>query len=111
VARWRAPAVRRDAVGLPSGRFTALTASTRIRYAFTTRRDLLVYAQYNDESRTADIDLRFHGVPQIGNNVYVVWTSGHTMSRAFAYPFPRWSALRRPLNNALVVKVVYRVAP
>jgi hypothetical protein len=50
-------------------------------------------------------------VPQIGNNVYVVWTSGHTMSRAFAYPFPRWSALRRPLNNALVVKVVYRVAP
>ncbi len=103
--------VQRDAVRLPTGRFTALTLGTRIRYAFTTRSDFLAYTQYNDETRTAYFDLRFHWVPRIGDDVYVVWTSGYSTSPTATYPFPHWSALRRPLEGALVVKAVYRIAP
>ena len=100
----------RDAVRLPGGRFTALVLGSRVRYAFTTRSDFLAYVQYNGENRTTNFDLRFHWVPAIGDDVYVVWTSGYSTSPAAAYPFPGTSAFRRPLEGALVVKAVYRLA-
>jgi len=97
-------------VRFPTSRFTALVLGSRVRYAFTTRSDFLAYVQYNGESRTTDFDLRFHWVPAIGDDVYVVWTSGYSTSPAATYPFPAMSALRRPLAGALVVKAVYRLA-
>jgi Domain of unknown function (DUF5916)/Carbohydrate family 9 binding domain-like len=101
--------LNRDAVRLSAGRFVATVVGTRIQYAFSTRADLLTYAQYNGESRRADFDLRFHWIPRIGDDVYVVWNSGYATGPNAEYRFPGIGALRRPLDGALVLKVVYRM--
>ena len=53
---------------------------------------------------------RFHWIPAIGDDVYVVWNSGYSTDPASPYRFPRASALTRPLNGALIVKAAHRLA-
>ena len=43
-----------------------------------THADFLGLAQYENEERRADFNLRFHWVPVPGNDFYVVWNSGFT---------------------------------
>jgi hypothetical protein len=96
---------------LPAGRFTAVEGVGRLEYAFHTRATLLAFVQHNNEDHRADFNIRFHWIPVIGDDVYVVWNSGYSTDPSSRYRFPRWSALTRPLNGALVVKVVHRLAP
>ncbi len=100
----------RTSVRLPAGSFTALQLGARLDYAFTTRSDFLLYAQYDNEDRRAGFDLRFHWIPRIGDDVFVVWNSSYTTDPAARYRFPNPSTLARPLNGALIVKVVHRLA-
>lgn len=103
--------VTRNAVRLSAGRFTALQATARIEYAFSTRSDLLVFVQHTNEDQRVDFNLRFHWIPTIGDDVYVVWNSGYTTDPAAPHRFPSFRTLGRPLNGALVVKAVHRFAP
>jgi len=101
----------RTAARLPAGRFIALLASGRMEYDFNTRTNFLGFVQYNNDAQRADFNLRFHWIPRIGDDVFLVWNSGYTTSPAATYRFPTARALGRPLNGAFVVKVVHRVAP
>lgn len=97
-------------VRLPNGQFSAVEAGGRLEYAFSTRTAFLGFVQYNNEDRRADFNLRFHWIPTVGDDVYVVWNSGYTTDPDAPYRFPSRRALGRPLNGALVIKAVHRVA-
>jgi hypothetical protein len=58
-----------------------------------------------------DFNLRFHWIPAIGDDVFVVWNSGYTTDPSAKYRFPAARSLTRQLNGAFVVKVVHRIAP
>jgi hypothetical protein len=96
---------------LSGGNFTAVQATGRLEYAVNTRADFLGFAQYDNEDRRADFNLRFHWIPKVGDDVYIVWNSGFTTDPAAPWKFPARRALGHPLNGALVVKAVHRIAP
>src|SRR2546422_9079987 len=63
---------------LPVGAFTAVVSASRLEYDFNTRTSLLAFVQYDNESERVDFNLRFHWIPVIGDDVFVVWNSGDT---------------------------------
>jgi hypothetical protein len=101
----------RSRVTLSDGTFTAIQTGTRLEYAFNTRADLLAFIQFDNETDRADFNLRFHWIPVIGDDVFVVWNSGYTTDPSAQFRFPDSHSLGRPLNGALIVKVVRRLAP
>ena len=100
-----------DKARLPGGDFHARQAAMRVELAFTRAINLLVFGQYNIEDERADFYARLHWMPVIGDDVYMVWNSGYTTDPAARFKFPSRDALDRPLNGALMLKVVHRIAP
>jgi hypothetical protein len=98
----------RSAVSLPGERFEAIEAHARMEYSFTTRTGLMVFGQYDNEARRADFNIRYHWIPEVGDDVYVVWNSGYTTEQTSPWRFPSARALSKPLNGALVIKAVWR---
>ncbi len=103
-------AVSRTTAQLPGGGFTAVLASGRIEYDFNPRASFLDFVQYNNEAQRVDFNLRFHWIPQIGDDVFLVWNSGYTTNHAATYRFPATRSLSQPLNGAFVVKVVHHLS-
>jgi len=101
----------RSAVHIGAGRFTAIQTSGNLEYDVSTRTSFLGFMQFNNEDQRVDFNLRFHWIPRIGDDVYVVWNSGYTTNPLSPYRFPDRRALSRPLNGALVVKAVHRLVP
>jgi uncharacterized protein DUF5916/cellulose/xylan binding protein with CBM9 domain len=99
----------RDAVRVPEGDFNALEAGGRAQYAFDPKTDLLLFAQYNNEDERVDFQLRFHWIPTIGDDVYLVWSSGYTTDPAADHQFPDHEAIQEPLSGALTLKAVHRL--
>jgi len=102
--------VTRTEARLPGGYFAALQAAGRLEYAFDTRTAFLGFVQWNNEDQRVDFNLRFHWIPVVGDDVYVVWNSGYTTDPLARYRFPDRRAWSRPLNGAFVVKAVHRIA-
>jgi hypothetical protein len=100
----------RNWVTLPSGDFTATLVTGRVEYAVNTRISLLGFMQYEKENERVDFNLRFHWIPRIGDDLFVVWNSGYTTDEAAPHRFPSFHVLGRPLNGAFVVKAVHRFA-
>jgi hypothetical protein len=100
----------RSRVTLPASRFTATQIAGRVEYAFNTRTSLLGFVQYNNEDQRVDFNLRFHWIPRIGDDLFVVWNSGYTTDPLAPHRFPSLHTLGRPLNGALVVKATHRFA-
>ncbi|HEX9053936.1 MAG TPA: DUF5916 domain-containing protein [Gemmatimonadales bacterium] len=100
-----------DRVSLSAGAFTAVQATGRVEYAFNTRTNLLAFVQYNNDAQRVDFNLRFHWIPVVGDDIYVVWNSGYTTDPRAPHRFPSPPALGHPLNGALVVKAVHRIVP
>lgn len=98
----------RSAVTLPGERFEVIEAHTRMEYSFTTRTSLMIFSQYDNEARRADFNIRYHWIPRVGDDVYVVWNSGYTTDLTSPSRFPSARALSKPLNGALVIKAVWR---
>jgi hypothetical protein len=96
---------------LASGAFIATEMAARLEYALNTRASFLAFAQFNNEDARADFNLRFHWIPKIGDDFYVVWNSGYSTDPEARYRFPSSRSLRNPLNGAIVVKAVHRFAP
>ena len=101
----------RTTARLPVGAFTAILSANRIEYDFNTRTSLLAFIQYDNESERVDFNVRFHWIPLIGDDIYLVWNSGYTTDPLARFRFPATGALSRPLNGAFVLKVVHRVTP
>ena len=99
----------RTTARLPVGGFTALLLLNRLEYDFNTRASLLAFVQYDNESERVDFNVRFHWIPVIGDDVFVVWNSGYTTHPLARFRFPDLQALSRPLNGAVVVKLVHRL--
>lgn len=100
----------RSRVRLPAGSFTATQVSGRIEYAFDTRTSLLGFVQYNKGDERIDFNLRFHWIPRIGDDLFIVWNSGYTTDPLAPHRFPSLHGLGRPLNAALIVKASHRIA-
>lgn len=96
---------------LPAGDFTASQVNGRVEYALSTRTNFLAFVQYENEDRRVDFNLRFHWIPKIGDDVFVVWNSGVTTEPAAPWRFPARRAFSHPLNGAFIVKAVHRFAP
>jgi hypothetical protein len=96
---------------IPAGHFVATQSAARLEYAVSTRTDFLGFVQFNNENRRVDFNLRFHWIPQIGDDLYLVWNSGYTTDAAARYRFPARGALSRSLNGAFVIKAVRRITP
>ena len=101
----------RSRVSLSGGQFTALQTGGRIEYALNTRMDFLGFAQFDNETARVDFDLRFHWIPVIGDDFFVVWNSGYTTDPQAQFRFPDRGALSRPLSGSFIVKLVHRLAP
>jgi len=101
----------RTTAELPVGAFTALLSANRLEYDFNTRTSLLAFVQYDNETERVDFNVRFHWIPVIGDDVYLVWNSGYTTDPLARFRFPDARAIARPLNGAFVVKVVHRLTP
>ena len=101
----------RNDVRLSVGKFTAVQASTRLEYAFNTRTDILAFAQFNNDDERVDLNLRFHWIPAIGDDLYVVWNAGYTTDPSAPHRFPSTWAIGHPLTSGLVVKAIHRFGP
>jgi hypothetical protein len=101
----------RNDVRLPVGNFTAVQTSTRLEYAFNTRTDVLAFAQFNNDDERVDVNLRFHWIPTIGDDLYVVWNSGYTTDPSAPHRFPSTWALGHPLTSGVVIKAIHRFGP
>ena len=102
--------VTRTAARLPAGGFTALLWSGRLEYDFTTRTSFLGFAQYANDDQRIDFNLRFHWIPTIGDDVFLVWNSGYTTNPVAGDRFPSLRSLSQQVNGAFEVKVVHRLA-
>lgn len=100
----------RSAVRLAAGGFDALQGVLRAEYALNTRADFLAFVQYNNDDQRADVNLRFHWTPTTGDDVYLVWDSGYSTDPSSRYRFPRPAAVAHPVDGALVIKGVHRLA-
>ncbi len=96
---------------ISAGHFVALQATTRLQFAITTRADLLGFVQADNVLHRLDTNLRFHWIPVIGDDVYLVWNSGYSIDPLARYEFPSARAINRPLTGTVTVKFVHRVAP
>ena len=101
----------RTTARLPAGGFTALLSVSRLEVDFNPRTSLLAFVQYDNEDERVDFNVRFHWIPAIGDDVFLVWNSGYTTHPLARYRFPDPQALARPLNGAFVIKAVHRLAP
>jgi hypothetical protein len=101
----------RTTARLPSGGFTAVLSASRLEYDFNARASVLAFVQYDNENQRVDFNVRFHWIPVIGDDVFVVWNSGYTTDPLSRFRFPDSGALSRPLNGAVVVKVDHRLTP
>ena len=101
----------RTTAQFPVGAFTAVLSANRLEYDFNTRTSLLAFVQYDNESERVDFNVRFHWIPVIGDDVFLVWNSGYTTEPLARFRFPDSRALARPLNGAFVVKIVHRLTP
>ncbi|HVH66605.1 MAG TPA: DUF5916 domain-containing protein [Gemmatimonadales bacterium] len=104
-------ALTRTTAQLPVGAFTAVLSANRVEYDFDTRTSLLAFVQYDNETQRVDFNVRFHWIPVIGDDVFLVWNSGYTTDPLARFRFPDTRALSRPLNGAFVVKAVHRLTP
>jgi hypothetical protein len=103
--------IERTAARLPGGGFTALLLANHLEYDFDPRTSLIGFVQYTNEEQRVDFNIRFHWIPAIGDDLFVVWNSGYTTSPLARYRFPATATLSRPLNGAFIVKIVHRIAP
>lgn len=102
-------AVSANHVSISAGSFTAVEATLRMEYAFSTRSTFQAFIQTNNEDERVDFNLRFHWIPKVGDDVYVVWNSGYSTDPAARYRFPTYGTLSHSLGGAMVIKAVHRL--
>lgn len=89
----------RNDIALTAGNFTTREIGGRVRYAFSTRLNTSVFAQWNNEDERINLNFRLHWIPEIGSDVYLVYNQLYdTIDRT------------RPARATVLAKVAYRLA-
>ena len=92
-------------VRLTTGRFTARTTRLRLDVAASSRLSGTVFVQHDNESDRLRLNFRFHWIPNLGSDLYLVWNSGWPTGLSGGIP---WS---RPQRGQLTGKFVYYFRP
>ena len=88
-------------VRLATGQFTARSARVRLDVAASPRLSGTLFVQHDNESDRLGFNARFHWIPNLGSDVYVVWNSAWPTGVDAGVP---WS---RPQRGQLTGKFVY----
>ena len=88
-------------VRLGTGRFTARSARVRLDVAASPRLSGTLFVQHDNESDRLGFNARFHWIPNLGSDLYVVWNSAWPTGLDAGIP---WS---RPQRGQLTGKFVY----
>lgn len=63
----------RNYIILPNGRFTTHELSSTINYNFSTTLSSSLFAQWNNEDKEVNFNLRIHWIPSLGSEIYFVY--------------------------------------
>ena len=86
---------------LSTGRFTARTTRVRLDVAASPRLSGTLFLQHDNESDRLRLNTRFHWIPKVGSDFYLVWNSGWPTGLGGGIPW------RRPQRGQLTAKLVY----
>ena len=89
-------------VDLPQGLVVTHEVASYLNYAFTTKLNLSVFAQYNSLEEIMLYNIRLHWIPKIGSDFYFVYNIGYNE------PIHQIEYLK-PQTTTGVVKLVYRI--
>ncbi len=92
-------------VRLAAGRFIARSARLRLDVAASPRLSGTLFVQHDNESERLRLNVRFHWIPNLGSDVYLVWNSGWPTGLNDGIP---WG---RPERGQLTGKLVYYFRP
>lgn len=92
-------------VRLATSRFTARTTRLRFDVAASPRLSATLFVQHDNASDRLQVNTRFHWIPNLGSDVYVVWNSGWPSGLPGGIPW------RRPERGQLTTKVMYYFRP
>jgi hypothetical protein len=93
--------VEQQNVRLAAGRFTARTTRLRLDVAASPRLSGTAFVQHDNESDRLRLNVRFHWIPELGSDLYLVWNSGWPTGVSGGIP---WG---RPQRGQLTGKLVY----
>lgn len=88
-------------VTLPKANVTTNELVQNIRYAFTTKLDLSLFAQWNSLDDVMLYNFRLHWIPKIGTDLYVVYNRGYDQLSKLDF--------LKPQSSAGIGKLVWRV--
>ncbi len=89
-------------VELPEGDIFTNEISTYLNYAFTTKLNFTLFAQYNDLDEIMIYNIRLHWIPKIGSDFYFVYNIGYDE------PIKQIDYIK-PHTTDAVMKLVYRL--
>jgi len=92
----------RNVVELPQGTVYTNEVSSYFNFAFTTKLNLSLFAQYNDLDEIMIYNIRLHWIPKIGSDFYFVYNIGYDE------PIKQIDYLK-PNTTDAVMKLVYRI--
>ncbi len=88
-------------VSLPEGDITTNEISLYLNYAFTTKLNFSLFAQYNDLDEVMLYNFRLHWIPKVGSDFYLVYNLGYEdRIKEIEY--------LKPQTTDAAVKLVYR---
>ena len=89
-------------VTLPQGSVVTNEVASYLNYAFTTRLNIALFAQFNSLDNIMIYNFRLHWIPRIGSDLYFVYNLG------YFEPVHQIDYLK-PTTTGAVVKIVYRI--
>jgi hypothetical protein len=88
-------------VRLATGSFIARSTRLRFDVAASPRLSGTLFVQHDNESERLRLNVRFHWIPRLGSDFYLVWNSGWPTGLSDGIPW------RRPQRGQLTGKLVY----
>jgi len=88
-------------VRIAAGRFIARSHRLRLDVAASPRLSGTLFVQHDNASEQLRLNVRFHWIPSLGSDLYVVWNSGWPTLLGAGIP---WG---RPQRGQLTGKLVY----
>lgn len=89
-------------VDLPQGNIITHEFTSYVNYAFTTKLNFSLFAQYNSLEEIMNYNVRLHWIPEIGSDFYFVYNIG------YEEPIKQIDYLKPQMTSA-VMKFVYRL--
>ncbi|MDQ6890198.1 MAG: hypothetical protein M3Z56_07980 [Bacteroidota bacterium] len=89
-----------NSINLPNSHVRSNELAQHINYAFTTKLDIALFAQWNSLNDFLFGNLRLHWIPKIGTDLYVVYNRGYERLKKLD--------LLKPQTSTGIAKLVWR---